>query len=644
MKEKLRLSQVLNSRVGLLAVAMVLLLAVALLSSVSHVRLDLTEGGLYTLSDGTKNILGGLASEEPLQLSFFYSAKVTQEVPAIRAYAKRVEELLGEYVKQSAGSLELKIIDPEPFSEAEDQAAALGLQGVPAGNDDTIYFGLVGEKSDGKQEVIAFFNPEKEEFLEYDISQMIYRLAQEKSLVVGVVSSLPIFQHMNMQTRQREQPKLIMEQIRQLFDVKRMYDTSIDEIDPEIDLLMLVHPHLWPEQTLYAIDQFVLRGGRALVFMDPDAQLDQSEGAMFKGFQDRSSSLEQLLLAWGVSYDSQQVLLDYQFAHSIPVSRYGQALPHLGILGISAAGINRDEAMTANVEQINVGSSGVLFPIQGSATTFTPLLQSSSEAQLISVNSYGEAENHGELLRGFQADTQGPPYSVAALVTGKVNSAFPEGAPKQEGGEAAVEALAKEAEKDVAAIHVGHSKEDIAVVLFADTDILDDRMWVRVQDFFGQQMIVPWAGNGDLIINALEKLSGSVDLISVRSRGTYHRPFTRVDELERKAGEHFREEEERLLRRLEETESKIMALSESVQLQGAELELSVEQQQEVAQFELERLAIRKNLREVQHQLNKDIEDLGTYLKLINIALIPLLLTIFSLLLLFIKSRLHKVSS
>lgn len=635
MGKKLSLLNSLAPGFKLILLAVFLLSAISLLSSVASLRLDLTEDHLYTLSDGSKNILSSIDIDEPLHLQFFYSKQVSQGATALQTYAQRVEEMLREYELQSHGRLLLSVIDPEPFSEEEDEAALLGLQGMPTGSNDVIYFGLVGERADGKQEIITFFNPAKEAFLEYDISQLLYRLIQEKPLVVGVISSLPIFQHINMQTQQRDEPKVILEQLRQMFNVKRMYDVSIDEIDDEIDLLMLVHPHLWPQQTLYAIDQFVLRGGRLLVFMDPNAQLDQSEGSLFKGFQDRSSSLEQLLTAWGVSYDPKKILLDYDFAHSIPVSQYGQALPHLGVLGIEEEGINSDESMTADIEQINLASTGVLSPIATGddfVPGFVPLLQSSSNAQLMAVSEYVAVSNHAELLRLFQADGNGP-YTIAAYVHGAVSSAFPEGRPPTSDNNADGVNSDDDEHIDLSP-HINQSQKDIAVVVFADTDILDDRMWVEVQEFFGQRVATPWAGNSDLIMNILERLSGSVDLINVRSRGTYHRPFTKVDELERVASERFREEETSLLNKLEAAEAKIMQLNNMVRevsteipsaLPLADIKLTKEQQAEITAFEKERMLIRKNLREVQHQLNKDIESLGTRLKIINIVLMPALL-------------------
>lgn len=616
------------SSVGLVAIALLLLAAILLISWMRPWRVDLTENNLYTLSPGTLSLLGKLQGE-PLRLTFYYSDQVTQEIPTLRAYAKRVRETLAEYELQSKGKILLNVVDPEPFSEAEEQAASLGLQGIPAGNNDTIYFGLVGEQGTAdktvevKRDLIAFFNPQKESSLEYDISQLIYRLQRNKPLVVGVISDIPVFQYRDARSGQVNPSKVIMEQLRQMFDVRRVYDTTVTEIDPEIDLLMVIHPHLWSSSTLYAIDQFVLRGGRLLAFMDPKAEMDQSEKMLFgsSGDENKSSSLDQLLTSWGVQYDPQQVLLDYQFAHTIPVTQYGQALPHVGVLGIRDEGFNREEAMTATTDQVNLATTGALSELPGASTTFVPLMKSSAEAQLLSVENYDRASNHEELLRQFKPDGKGP-YTLAAYINGPVKTAFPENTSLKE--------------------HLAESRENISVVLFADTDILDDRMWVQVENFYGQPVARPWASNSDLIMNVLEKLGGSVDLINVRSRGTYNRPFDRVNELERSASEKLQQEEEILRQKLSETESRLMALNNegAVTETGEPMALTPEQQLEVENFQKERLKIRKRLREVQHQLNKDIEQLGTTLKLLNMLAVPVLLAIFLLTFTWWKRRIR----
>jgi len=615
----------LHSTAGLMAIAFILLTAILLISWMRPWRIDLTENNLYTLSPGTLSLLEKLQGE-PLRLSFYYSDKVTQEIPSLRAYAKRVKETLEEYALQSKGKILLNVIDPEPFSEAEDEAASLGLQGIPAGNNDTIYFGLVGEHANAdetgqlKRDLIAFFDPQKENSLEYDISQLIYRLQRNKPLVVGVISDIPVFQHRDARNGQVNPPKVIMEQLRQMFEVRRVYDTTITEIDDDIDLLMVIHPHFWSSATLYAIDQFVLRGGRLLVFMDPKAEMDQSGKMLFGGSrdEDKSSSLDQLLTAWGVQYDPKQVLLDYQFAHTIPVTQYGQALPHVGVLGIRNEGFNREEAMTATTDQVNLATTGALSAQPEASTAFISLMKSSAQAQLMAVEDYDRVGNHEELLRQFTSDGKGP-YTLAAYIHGPVKTAFPENESTQG--------------------HLAESRENIAVVLFADTDILDDRMWVQVDNFYGQLVARPWASNSDLVMNVLEKLGGSVDLINVRSRGTYNRPFDRVNKLQRAASDKLRQEEEGLRQKLSEAEERLMALnSELAMTESGEPILTAEQQQEVEKFQRERFEIRKRLREVQHQLNKDIEQLGATLKLLNMLAVPVLLAFFLLVMTWLKRR------
>jgi ABC-type uncharacterized transport system involved in gliding motility auxiliary subunit len=654
----------------LLLLAIALLASVTLISKLPPVRIDLTQDKLYTLSAGTLRLLDKLQGE-PIHLTFYFSDKLTESIPTLRAYERRVKETLREYELRSHGKIILDIVDPEPFSEQEDRASSLGLRAVPAGDNDSIYFGLVGEKavpasvaSSGKntganmtrREVIAFFNAEKENSLEYDISQLVYRLNQPKPLVVGIISDLPIFQHRDMSSPQTVKPKIILEQLRQMFDIKRVYDSNIDKIDDEVDLLMVVHPHLWPEQTLYAIDQFVLRGGHLLAFMDPDAEMDESEKGLFgdDAFGDKSSSLEQLLTAWGVQYDPKKIVLDYHFAHSIPVTRYGQAMPHVGVLGIRDEGFNRAEAMTATVDQVNISTAGALAAIPGAATHFATLMQSSAESELMDAGEYRKIPNHELLLQKFKPDGKGP-YTLAAYVTGSAKTAFPAGKPQVKSQDAddkngsarppeATPATVNEKATGSAEIpqpQLLQSQQDISVVLFADTDILDDRMWVQVQDFYGQPVATPWASNSDLIVNVLEKLGGSTDLINVRSRGSYNRPFERVNALEKKANEQLRTEEETLQSRLEETEAKLQELThpDSGKASASSTEeLTPEQKRDVEQFQRERTHIRKTLREVQHSLNRDIEQLGSRLKLINILAVPLLLTLLVLLISLLQRR------
>lgn len=619
------------SGIGLVLLAVVLLAGTMLLAPLRQWRLDLTQDKLYTLSPGTRNILRDL--KEPVHLTFYYSEALTRDIPVLRNYAQRVQELLAEYERVANGKLKLDIVKPEVFSEEEDEAAAAGLQGVPNGNGEAIYLGLAGERAEQKQQV-AFFNPQRESFLEYDISQMIYRLQQPQPVVAGVITGLPVFRSLDYKTNRPRPAWAIVNQLQELFDIRRELDPNIDKIDDDLNLLVVIHPNMLPEKTLFAIDQFVLRGGKLLAFVDPVAEADESEGRMGTGFTDRSSSLEQLFDAWGIDYDPKKVLLDLTYAHNIPVTQYGRELPHVGVLGLEGSAFNREQNMVAELENVNIQSAGALSAKAGATTQFIPLLSSSEKSQLMDAEQYATLGDHSALLRQFQPDNQR--RHVAALVIGDVKTAFPNGKPAPVAGQP----IEVPAADQPAPVYLTSSQKSIQVIVVADTDLLTDRMWVEMQDFYGQPMLSPFAANGDMVVNMIDALGGSADLVSLRSRGTYQRPFTRVDALEKAASERLREEQDALTQALAETEKKITALSKPAANteEDAPLELTAEQKAEVTKFQQEKLRIRKNLRDVQHRLNSDVEQLGMLLKIINIAAVPALLILVALLLSFARAR------
>ena len=604
-------------KLSLPALLMLLLVGVMGLSVLGQWRIDLTEGKLYTLSSGTRNILKNI--NDPITLKFYYSESLAREIPALRNYAKRVDELLKEYQRAADGKLKLDVIHPEVFSEEEDAAAAAGLQGLPNGRSESIYLGLAGSRGD-RTETIALFNPQKENLLEYEISQLIYRLNRPAPLLVGVISGLPVFRSMDPKTNRPRPGWLIVDQMKQLFDIRRQIDPAVDKIDDDLNMLIVIHPHLLPEKTLFALDQFVLRGGKLLTFVDPFAEMDDSESMLGDGFADRSSSLDQLFTAWGIAYDPKKVVLDLGYAHSIPVEPNGRELPHAGILGLEGAAINREQNVIANLENINVASVGALSPIAGSGTQFIPLLTSSDKTELMDVEQYSAIGNHAELLAKMKPGNQR--YHFAALVNGNVKTAFPDGKP---------------ATSQFSDSVLTGSSEPMQVIVVADTDVLSDRMWVDRQDYYGQVMATPFAANGDMLVNMVDALGGSMDLVSLRSRGTYQRPFTRVDALEKAASSRLREQEDALTQALSVAEQKIAALS----AQGADpaaVELTPEQKAEIHKFQQEKLKIRKNLRDVQRQLNSDVEHLGFVLKVINMAAVPVLLTVVTLMVSWLRRR------
>ncbi len=598
--------------IRLLVLALLLLVSSASLSLLSRWQIDLTQDKLYTLSQGTRNILAGI--DKPIVLELYYSESLSRDIPMLRNYAGRVQDILREYERKSHGNITLKVINPEPFSEEEDAAAAGGLQGMPNGRGDKIYLGLIGSSAD-HSEIIDVFNPQKENLLEYQISQLVYRLMLPQQRIVGVIGNLPLFRGVDPKTNRPRPDWLIVNQLKQLFDLRRMIDVGVDKIDNDLNLLIVTHPSKLPEKTLFAIDQFVLRGGKLLVFVDPLAEADDSDTRLLAtGFADRSSDLEQLFTAWGIDYDASKIVLDLGRAHQIPAQMSGQPIPHVGILNLEGDAINREQNVIADLENINIASSGFIAHHAGANTQFIPLLRSSHKTDVMDSQTYSMIGNHAELLEKMKpSDKQ---YTFAAWVSGDVKTAFPEGKP---------------ADSRFSDEILKSSKSPIQVIVVADTDVLVDRMWVDRQEMYGQTMATPFAANGDMVVNMLDALGGSMDLINLRSRGTYQRPFTRVDALEKAASSRLREQQDALAQALSATEKKIAALNAAAEGEsGSSAEISPAQQQEIANFQKERAQIRKNLRDVQHQLNSDVDRLGTVLKIINIAAVPVLLIVFAL--------------
>lgn len=601
------MKRVMYSGAGLLLIALAFLLFNAFSGLVfTHARLDLTEQKLYTISEGTKTILEGL--DKPIELDFFYSDEATKGLVALRNYARRVEELLRAYERESGGKLKLHVVDPEPFSEEEDRAAELGLQAVPLNQGgDKVYFGLAATNADGRTQSIPFFALDQEEFLEFELSRLVQSLASPQMPVVGVLSDLPITGGFDMRTQQATPPWTVLEQIRQLFHIESL-ERNVDMIPANVSVLMLVHPKALPEPTLYAIDQFVMRGGKLLVFLDPYSEADPGMGFMPGEPGDgKGSNLTPLLKAWGVHMAPDQVVLDAANAMSVGVGEERRPVRHPGWLSLPQQTMDADDATTASLESLTMATAGFLEPLENATTRFTPLIQSSTYAMPIEAQRFATLENPEVLLRDLEPT--GERYTLVARIQGPAHSAYPDGIEGR-----------KDGLKDSASINV------IAV---ADTDLLADRMWVQVQDFFGQRMPQPWADNGTFVVNALDNLSGTDALISVRSRGRFARPFVVVEELQRQAENRFREKEEALQQRLAATEAQLAEL-QGPNADGA-IELTAEQQAALQRYMQEKLRIRKELREVRYQLNADIDALGRLLKFFNIALVPLVLTLVVLL-------------
>jgi ABC-type uncharacterized transport system involved in gliding motility auxiliary subunit len=581
----------------------------------SSARLDLTENRLFTLSEGSKRIIRQI--DEPVNLYFFFSQKASEDLTALRAYAVRVRELLEQYAAESDGKIRLTVVDPEPFTDREDQAAGFGLQAIPLDGDADLYFGLAGTNALDDQAVIGFFQPDKEEFLEYEISKLIQGLSKPARPVVGLMSSLKMQGDVDMQTFQPSQSWVIADQLDQLFEVKSIEMTAT-EIPADIELLVLVHPKVISDETRYAIDQFAMAGGRILVFVDPHSEIDRPAQAnpMMPSMGNQSSDLKQLFDRWGVSLSGGKMVGDAQLALQVSAGSTGRPVRHFAILGLSPDNLSSDDVITSSLENINVSSAGILDVKDDATTSVTPLVTSSEYAMPLETMQLQFMGSPEELQQGFSPT--GERYAIAVRIQGSASSAF-DAPPDGVQGE-----------------HLDRT-DSLNVIAVADTDMLADRMWVQVQSFFGQRIASPWANNGDFVINAVDNLVGSADLISVRSRGRFSRPFTVVQDLRREAEERYLASANDLQARLSETERKLTEL-ETERTENNLLTLSPEQEAALQQFQDEKLRIRKQLRDVRHQLDKDIESLGTTLKFFNILLLPLLMTLGVLMVNYVRAR------
>jgi ABC-type uncharacterized transport system involved in gliding motility auxiliary subunit len=596
---------------GALAVLAVLFVAVILICNTLFrgARLDLTSSHLYTLSQGTKNILSSI--DEPIHLYLFYSDKGSQELPQLRVYAQRVREMLEEMSARAGGKLKLEVIDPQPYSEDEDRATGYGLQAVPAGqNGEKIFLGLAGTNSTNGKSVIPFLQPNKESFLEYDVAKLIHELTQTKKTIVGMISSLPIAQSFDPQTRAMKDAWAIDQQLTQMFDVRTLNAASVKSIDKDIDTLALVHPKKLSDDAVYAIDQFVMRGGHLLVFVDPEAEADESgadpgnpQAAMMA---DKSSDLPQLFKAWGIEYDPHKIVLDRKHALQITVQQGAPPVADPAILGFRKADLNSADVITANLDTINISSAGYFALAKDAKGKLTPLIQTSDDAMTVPTERVKFLPDPSQLLAGYTPTKEH--YVIAGRLEGKFASAFPDH---------------KDAE------HLAETKADNVVMLVADTDVLTDRLWVQVQPFFGQKIMNAFANNGDFFINSVDNLTGSSDLISIRGRATSQRPFTVVEDMKRSAEESFRDKEHELQQQLSDTERKLSEL-QSGKSKGSEMILSPEQQAELTKFSDQKVLIRKQLRQVRHSLDENIDALGARLKFLNIGLMPILITLAAL--------------
>lgn len=703
--------------IALAVIAVVLFFAAnASVTNVAGMRVDLTEDRLYTLSPGTRSILGKL--EKPVSLTLYYSDALGLTAPVYGNYASRVKDMLSVFESAGGAKVTLEIKEPKPFSEVEDKAVELGMQGVPLDQTgEKVYFGLIAE-ADGKQRNIPFMQIERENFLEYDVASLIYRLGTGDKTVVAVYTDRPLFGDLQMQMRgMPTQPYSVVQQMQDQFDVRQIF--ALEDVWKEKpDVLMLVHPGDLDDEDYYNLDQYMLRGGKAIVFVDP---FNESAAARQRGIpQSIASDLKRLLDHWGVEVVKDRVAGDRRFAPMVNAGNQQQVIPapFLTWMNVKREGMSATDAVTSNINQLNIRSAGILRSKKDAALSFEPLITTTQESQAVDLALLQKARPQIlKIIESFKPS--GEKLVVAARLSGKATTLFPDGPPKKKEAEtsksddAATDKKAEEdapskatetpkddagktsgdaatpeatpakpavksdraeravaqatpsadppakagapAEKPAAAetpvgdkpaesakdetTKEGEKKKEetpkappfiaeatgpMNVILVSDADLLEDRFWVQNREFFGQRVRLPFANNADFVVNAIENLAGGDDLISLRSRGTAQRPFTKIQELQLTAEQKFRAEERELQKKLEDAEKKLAELQKKKAEGASEATVDKAVEATAEKFTQEILATRKELRRVQLALREDIESLETWLRFINIGLIPIL--------------------
>ena len=575
------------------------------------VQIDLTQQRLYSLSPGTRAVLAGL--KEPITLRLFYSPELGTRIPQYATYVDRVREMLREYAALAPGKVRLEFHTPEPFSEDEDRAAGYGLQGVPLDQSgEKVFFGLQGTNLLDDERAIAFFQPERERFLEYDLTKLVLDLASPQKPVVGLMTGLAMDGNPQMMMmRQGGGPWAVMTGLRQAASVQSI-PLDATTIPPEVQVLMVVHPQNLPETTLYAIDQFVMRGGRLLAMVAPSNETVSTDAE-----PDNSSNLKPLFDAWGIHFDPQQALGDLDGAWKVRgTGRDGaDSVTFVGYFSVRD-GINHDDPATADLQEVVMANPGFLTIDPASPLQVTPLLTSSDHAAPIPAATLRNDPDPGKLLDAFKPD--GVHHILAARLRGSLHSAF---AKPPEGSNLPYRA---------------ESNGPANLVVIADTDMLSDRFWTRASDFFGTSNATPFADNGALIQNLVGTLAGGDALIGLRSRGGVARPFEVVNAMQRDAETRYRESETALTHHLDETSKRLDDLRGGRD-GSANAALSVEQLAAVEDLKRDIGETRARLRQVQFNLRHNIATLKTRLQIFDIVLVPALLLLAALVMSIIRA-------
>jgi ABC-type uncharacterized transport system involved in gliding motility auxiliary subunit len=601
------------SAVGLVALFL-LLVAVNFLVSRVPARADLTDGDLYTLSPGTRNVLRGLQS--PVRVKLYVSQGESLPVQ-LRGFAQRVEDTVREF-KQAAGSnLIVERYNPKPDSEEEDAAQLDGIEPQQLFTGEQFYLGIAVTQLDRKQTIPAV-SPQRERLLEYDLIRAVARVGNPERPKIGLMAGLPVMgEKFNPFTRQSSEPWVLANELKRDFDVKEV-PVSAKEIDKDIGVLLLVHPRDVQPQTEYALDQFVLRGGKLIAFVDPYAYFDQNPTMPGVPPEPSSSNLPTLFKAWGVTMDPGKVVSDVVFG-----SGGGQRYTPT-VLTLNRTAFSRDDIVTGQIETLLYPFGGA-FEVAKTDLNVRELVKSSPNSML--VDNANATKSGDEATKAFKPSGQSLPLAVR--LTGKFRTAFPEGLKVNDKPVASTPALRE-------------SSADNSVILVADVDLLADGAAVDVQEVFGRRIVVPSNGNLAFAMGMVEQFAAGEDFISLRSRTGAFRPLTVVRELEAEAQKQYFGKIQALEEEVQKTQAKLQELQKAQGPAGKTGQiLSPEQQAEMERFRKTVAEARLALKEVRKNLRQDAESLVFWTKVANIALMPLIIALVGILVAVIAGRRRK---
>jgi ABC-type uncharacterized transport system involved in gliding motility auxiliary subunit len=624
-----KFDSLLYSVVGVVAV-LVIIVAINLLAGFLKFRSDLTENKLYTLSDGTKKILDKLDTDVTVR---FYFSKDNASVPVpLRTYAQEVQDLLDEYQQYSHGKVKVIKLDPKPDSDAEDSANLDGIEGQAVDLTDKVFLGLAVSCLDAKT-TIPYLSPDRANLLEYDLSRSISSVANPKKAVIGVMSALPVTGReaspMMMQQRQQpSQPWVFLNELKENYVVRDVPLTT-DKIDDDISVLVVVHPQGIADVAQFAIDQFLLRGGKMVALVDPYSFVQMQAAGQYGGAASYDSTLSKLLPAWGIDFSTKKMIADPVFATQVQRDADVQSDPT--ILSITSEGINKDDTLGAAVSDLLMPFAGAFIGKPAEGLKEDVLVKSSTQAGLVDT---ALLQAGGDAIRkGLKSANTA--YPIAIRLSGKFKTAFPDGKPENKtAAEPSPSPAASPSAKEAV---LKEAKSEGVVILVGDSDFAYDSIAGRAQQVLAQMVFVPSNGNLNFIQSSVEQLAGDSDLIGIRSRSSGNRPFVVVNKMEAAAQQKYQSKIDELEDNLNQARQNLAALQTSKQSDQKTL-FSPEQQAEIKKFQENEATVNKELKQVRKNLRQEIDSLQSTVKWVDIAAMPLIVTLVGLILALVKRR------